>query len=44
MKIFWAAKLVANLIIILGRIDPGHWIDFDLFGHQISAHYSPHEC
>ena len=21
-----------------GREDPGHWIDFDLYGHQIVAH------
>jgi extradiol dioxygenase family protein len=27
-----------------GREDPGHWIDFDLHGHQIVAHYSPEEC
>ncbi|MCQ8185922.1 VOC family protein [Parvularcula maris] len=27
-----------------GREDPGHWIDFDLYGHQIVAHYSPEEC
>jgi uncharacterized protein len=27
-----------------GREDPGHWIDFDLFGHQIVAHYAPEEC
>jgi extradiol dioxygenase family protein len=22
----------------IGRESPGHWIDFDLFGHQMSAH------
>lgn len=22
----------------IGRESPGHWIDFDLFGHQLSAH------
>jgi len=27
-----------------GREDPGHWIDFDLFGHQIVAHHAPDEC
>ncbi|MEM1379467.1 MAG: VOC family protein [Pseudomonadota bacterium] len=27
-----------------GREDPGHWIDFNLFGHQIVAHYAPEEC
>lgn len=27
-----------------GREDQGHWIDFDLFGHQIVAHYAPEEC
>ena len=27
-----------------GREDPGHWIDFDLYGHQIVAHLSPEEC
>lgn len=25
----------------IGREDPGHWIDFDLFGHQLSAHLRP---
>lgn len=23
----------------LGRESPGHWVDFDLFGHQLTAHY-----
>jgi extradiol dioxygenase family protein len=23
----------------IGRESPGHWIDFDLFGHQLTAHY-----
>ncbi|MEN0652967.1 MULTISPECIES: VOC family protein [Hyphobacterium] len=27
-----------------GREDPGHWIDFDLYGHQIVAHFAPEEC
>lgn len=27
-----------------GREDPGRWIDFDLFGHQVVAHYAPEEC
>ncbi len=27
-----------------GREDPGRWIDFDLFGHQIVAHFAPEEC
>jgi len=27
-----------------GRENPGHWIDFDLHGHQIVAHFSPDEC
>ncbi|MBP1850231.1 VOC family protein [Rhizobium halophytocola] len=22
----------------IGRESPGHWVDFDLFGHQLSAH------
>ncbi|KAI8901239.1 putative dioxygenase [Globomyces pollinis-pini] len=26
-----------------GREDPGHWIDFNLFGHQIVAHKVPTE-
>lgn len=25
----------------IGRESPGEWIDFDLFGHQISAHLDP---
>ncbi|MEW5420356.1 VOC family protein [Amorphus sp. 3PC139-8] len=25
----------------IGREDPGHWIDFDLYGHQMSAHLRP---
>lgn len=25
----------------IGREDPGRWIDFDLFGHQLSAHLRP---
>lgn len=25
----------------IGREDPGRWIDFDLFGHQMSAHLRP---
>jgi extradiol dioxygenase family protein len=24
-----------------GRESPGHWIDFDFFGHQLTAHYRP---
>ena len=27
-----------------GREEPGAWIDFDLFGHQIVAHYAPEAC
>ena len=27
-----------------GREAPGAWIDFDLFGHQIVAHYAPEAC
>ncbi|GGY49592.1 VOC family protein [Parvularcula lutaonensis] len=27
-----------------GREDPGHWIDFDFYGHQIVAHLSPEDC
>ncbi|MBB4658510.1 VOC family protein [Parvularcula dongshanensis] len=27
-----------------GREAPGEWIDFDLHGHQIVAHYAPDEC
>ncbi len=27
-----------------GRERPGHWIDFDLHGHQIVAHYAPEDC
>lgn len=27
-----------------GREAQGEWIDFDLFGHQIVAHFSPEEC
>ena len=27
-----------------GREHVGHWIDFDLMGHQIVAHLSPDEC
>ena len=27
-----------------GREDPGHWIDFDLYGHQIVTHFAPEEC
>ncbi|NNU17696.1 VOC family protein [Parvularcula sp. ZS-1/3] len=27
-----------------GREMEGHWIDFDLKGHQIVAHFSPEEC
>lgn len=23
---------------------PGHWIDFDLHGHQIVAHHAPEDC
>lgn len=26
----------------IGRESPGHWIDFSLFGHQLSAHLRPH--
>lgn len=25
----------------IGRESPGHWIDFSLFGHQLSAHLRP---
>ena len=28
----------------VGREEPGAWIDFDLFGHQLSAHLSPEDC
>lgn len=29
----------------VGRTDPdGVWIDFDLWGHQLSAHVAPEEC
>ena len=24
----------------IGRESPGHWVDFDFFGHQLSAHLS----
>lgn len=27
-----------------GREVPGQWIDFDLHGHQVVAHYAPAEC
>ena len=27
-----------------GREAEGDWIDFDLFGHQLSAHCAPEEC
>ncbi len=27
-----------------GREAPGEWIDFDLYDHQIVAHYAPEEC
>lgn len=27
-----------------GRVEPGHWIDFNFHGHQIVAHLSPEEC
>lgn len=27
----------------IGREDPGRWIDFDFYGHQISAHWKPEE-
>jgi extradiol dioxygenase family protein len=27
-----------------GREDPGHWVDYDLFGHQVVTHYAPEEC
>ncbi len=27
-----------------GREEPGVWIDFDLYGHQLSAHFAPDEC
>lgn len=27
-----------------GREAKGEWIDFDLYGHQIVAHYAPEEC
>lgn len=25
----------------IGREDPGKWVDFDLYGHQLSAHLRP---
>ncbi|HWJ87109.1 MAG TPA: VOC family protein [Pelagibacterium sp.] len=25
----------------IGREKPGHWVDFDLYGHQLSAHLRP---
>ena len=28
----------------IGREAPGSWIDFNLCGHQIVAHYSPEAC
>jgi extradiol dioxygenase family protein len=27
-----------------GREEPGEWIDFDLYGHQLSAHLAPEQC
>lgn len=27
-----------------GREDPGRWVDYDLFGHQVVTHYAPEEC
>jgi extradiol dioxygenase family protein len=27
-----------------GRASEGEWIDFNLYGHQIVAHYAPQEC
>jgi extradiol dioxygenase family protein len=27
-----------------GREHPGHWIDFDFYGHQIVAHFAPADC
>jgi len=27
-----------------GREDPGKWIDFDFYGHQIVTHFAPEEC
>ena len=29
---------IQKLGCTLGRESPGHWLDFDLFGHQMSAH------
>lgn len=25
----------------IGRESPGHWVDFELFGHQLTAHLRP---
>lgn len=27
-----------------GREDPGRWVDYDLYGHQIVTHFAPEEC
>jgi extradiol dioxygenase family protein len=37
---FYAEALGAGV----GREEPGAWIDFDLYGHQITAHLAPGEC
>jgi extradiol dioxygenase family protein len=37
---FYAGLLGADV----GREAPGAWIDFDLLGHQLSAHRAPEEC
>lgn len=37
---FYAGLLGARV----GREAPGDWIDFDLHGHQLSAHHAPEQC
>ncbi len=37
---FYVDRLGARV----GREEPGAWIDFDLFGHQLSAHLAPDQC
>ena len=39
-RAFYAGALGAGT----GREAPGVWIDFELFGHQLSAHLSPGDC
>ena len=28
----------------VGRVDPGHWLDLNLGGHQVSLHLKPEAC